>query len=66
MKKKILCTALAIATGSIMTTVAPIATAQQASLEEIIVTARKRKEDMQDVGLSVSALSGTEIERTFA
>lgn len=66
MKKKLLCTALAVATGSIVTTVAPVAIAQQASLEEIVVTARKRKEDMQDVGLSVSALTGTEIERTFA
>ena len=35
-------------------------------LEEIVVTARKRKENLQDVGLSVSALSQTEISRTFA
>lgn len=66
MKKKILCTALSIATGSLVATVAPIATSQEVGLEEIVVTARKRKEDLQDVGLSVSAMSGTEIERTFA
>jgi len=35
-------------------------------LEEIVVTARKRKENLQDVGLSVSALSQTEISRAFA
>jgi len=40
--------------------------AQGAVLEEIVVTARKRTENLQDVGLSVSAMSGTEIERTFA
>lgn len=66
MKKKILCTALAFATGSLATTVAPIALAQEMALEEVVVTARKRKEDLQDVGLSVSAMTGTEIERTFA
>lgn len=38
----------------------------QLELEEITVTARKREENLQDVGLSVSALSQTEIERTFA
>ena len=36
------------------------------SIEEIVVTARKREENIQDVGLSVSALSQTEIEDTFA
>ena len=66
MKKKILCTALAVATSSLTATVSPVAMAQEMALEEIVVTARKRKEDLQDVGLSVSAMSGTEIERTFA
>lgn len=71
MKRKILCTALAVASSSIAATVSaatvsPIATAQQLALEEIVVTARKREENLQDVGLSVSAMSGTEIERTFA
>ena len=36
------------------------------ALEEVVVTARKRTENLQDVGLSVSALSQTEIERSFA
>jgi iron complex outermembrane recepter protein len=36
------------------------------ALEEIVVTARKRQESLQDVGLAVSALSKTEIARTFA
>ena len=31
-----------------------------------MVTARKREENLQNVGLSVSALSKTEIDRTFA
>ncbi|MEH6568500.1 MAG: TonB-dependent receptor [Halioglobus sp.] len=66
MERKILHTALAIATASIGATMTPIATAQELVLEEIIVTARKRKEDLQDVGLSVSAMSKTEISRTFA
>lgn len=66
MKKKILCTALALATAPIGVAISPLALAQQVALEEIVVTARKRKEDLQDVGLSVSAMTGTEIERTFA
>ncbi len=36
------------------------------AIEEIVVTARKREENIQDVGLSVSALGQTEIEDTFA
>lgn len=40
--------------------------AQGLALEEIVVSARKRAEDLQDLGLSVSALSETEIDRTFA
>jgi iron complex outermembrane receptor protein len=36
------------------------------ALEEIVVTARKREESLQDVGLAVSALSKTEIQRMFA
>lgn len=35
------------------------------SLEEIVVTARKRAESMQDVPASISALSATELERRF-
>ncbi len=36
------------------------------SIEEIVVTARKREENIQDVGLSVSALGPQEIENNFA
>ena len=66
MKKNALCTAIAIATAAAGTTVAPSALGQGAALEEIVVSARKRAENLQDVGLSVSALTQTEIDRTFA
>ena len=35
-------------------------------IEEIVVSARKREENIQDVGIAVSALSQTEIEQAFA
>ena len=44
-----------------------VAVAQEASaggLEEIIVTARKREENIQDVAIAVTALSQTEINRS--
>ena len=45
----------------------PSALAQGADgLEEIFVTARKREENIQDVGIAMSALSQTEVERSFA
>ena len=72
MRQKILCTAVSAALVAIGTTVSPIASAQgtgaeeNMGLEEITVTARKRAENLQDVGLSVTALSQTEVERTFA
>ncbi|MFT6957121.1 MAG: iron complex outermembrane receptor protein [Halieaceae bacterium] len=66
MKKKILITALAVATSSLAATVSPIALATEFALEEIVVTARKRTESLQDVGLAVSAMSQTELDRTFA
>lgn len=40
--------------------------AKQEGLEEIVVTARKRSENMQDVAISVSAMSASEIERQFS
>ena len=66
MEKKILSIALAVATASIGTAISPMAIAEESALEEIVVTARKREENLQDVGLSVSALSKTDIARTFA
>lgn len=59
--------ALSVGAGAAVTAPAVTAQGQKAGqLEEIVVTARKRKEDLQDVGLSVSAMSQTEISRTFA
>ena len=57
--------AIAIAAGS---TAIPAAFAQESAggLEEILVTARKREENIQDVAVAVTALSQTEIDRTFA
>jgi iron complex outermembrane receptor protein len=66
MRKKVLCTAISIAVGSVGATVSPITTAATVGLEEITVTARKRQENLQEVGLSVSALSQTEVDRSFA
>jgi iron complex outermembrane receptor protein len=66
MRRKILCTAVSILATAVGGTVSPITWAQEVGLEEITVTARKREENLQDVGLSVTALSQTEVERTFA
>lgn len=43
-----------------------IAAEDEMVLEEIVVTARKREESLQDLALSVSALSQQEIEANFA
>ncbi len=40
-------------------------TAEPWAIEEVLVTARKREENIQDVGLSVSAMSAREIEDNF-
>ncbi|MEQ8507961.1 MAG: TonB-dependent receptor [Rhodospirillaceae bacterium] len=42
---------------------AAVAVAQQMALEEIVVTARKREESLQDVPLSITALSALDFER---
>jgi len=39
---------------------------ESAGLEEVVVTARKREERMQDVPIAMSALSQVEVERSFA
>ena len=41
----------------------PVALAQGASLEEVIVTARKRDENLMDIPESVSAIGAAEVER---
>jgi len=54
-----------VATALMALPVAPALFAQQGVLEEITVTARKREESMQDVGLAVSALGQTDLDRQF-
>lgn len=58
--------AIALALGS--AAAVPVAGAAEptvGALEEITVTARKRVENLQDVGTSVSALSAADLERRF-
>ncbi|MEX0827457.1 MAG: TonB-dependent receptor plug domain-containing protein, partial [Haliea sp.] len=55
----------AIAAASVGLSAPTVVNAQAGMLEEITVTARKREESMQDVGIAVSALSETEIQRQF-
>lgn len=62
-------TRLALAIAVAVTSFPPAVAAVEGistSLEEIVVTARKQEESLQEVGLPVSALSQTEIDRTFA
>lgn len=67
MSSKILCAAVSFVLGTTAVAVSPVTSAaEEAALEEITVTARKQKENLQNVGLSVSALSQTEVDRTFA
>jgi iron complex outermembrane receptor protein len=56
----------ALAALTVGASVPQVVSAAPGVLEEITVTARKREESMQDVGLAVSALSETEIQRQFA
>jgi len=56
--------ALALVSGSIVASLAMPAFAQEAmGLEEIVVTARKREENLQDVALSITAINAAELER---
>ncbi|HAC79883.1 MAG TPA: TonB-dependent receptor [Deltaproteobacteria bacterium] len=67
MNKNTLVLATAAAIGSMpMFSVPTLAQEGGLALEEVVVSARRRAEDLQDVGLSVSALTETEINRTFA
>lgn len=65
MKKHTLALAIAASVGATSLVTTP-AFAEGLVLEEVVVSARKRAEDLQDVGMSVSALTETEIDRTFA
>jgi len=66
MKTKLSRLALGVAVASVPAFATLEAHAAAGALEEITVTARKREERLQDVGFAVSALSQTEIERSFA
>ena len=67
MKKRAISSAVAAIGSSLAVTLAaPLSIAQEGGLEEIVVTARKQTESLQDVGIAVSAMSQTEIERSFA
>ena len=57
-RRKLIVTSMATALGLVGT---PVALGQQASLEEIIVTARQRAESSQDVPMTIQALSGDDI-----
>ncbi|HEY7774169.1 MAG TPA: TonB-dependent receptor [Marinagarivorans sp.] len=46
-----------------LSAVAPVAMADQRIIEEVIVTAQKREQSMQDVSIAVSAFSGDAIEK---
>jgi outer membrane receptor protein involved in Fe transport len=59
---KSLALALAVATGSLTT---PIL-AEDLNLEEIIVTAQKRAESLQDVPISIASVSGEALEKAIA
>jgi iron complex outermembrane receptor protein len=58
-------TSLALLSLLICTTPASVAIAQESELvlEEIVVTARKREESLQDTPISIAAFTGVELER---
>jgi iron complex outermembrane receptor protein len=60
-QKKLIVTSMATALGLVVG--APIALGQQASLEEIIVTARQRSESSQDIPMTIQSLSGDDIQK---
>ena len=60
-QKKLIVTSMATALGFVVG--APIALSQQASLEEIIVTARQRSESSQDIPMTIQSLSGDDIQK---
>ena len=49
--------AIAVLAGIVSATATVELKAQEMALEEVVVTARKRSENLQDVGFSVSALT---------
>jgi len=59
-QKKLIATSMATALGLIG---APLAFGQNATLEEIIVTARQRTESAQDIPMTITSLSGDDIQK---
>jgi iron complex outermembrane receptor protein len=58
-------TAIGVAAALFALVGADAAQAQEAALEEVIVTARKRAENLQDVGVSISAMAAEDLELRF-
>ena len=55
---------LALVTGTVVASLAMPAVAQEVvGLEEVVVTARKREENLQDVALSITAFQAADLER---
>jgi len=55
--------AAGILVGSLATLMALPAVANDGGLEEVVVTARKREENLQNVSMSISAIPASEIEK---
>ncbi|TQV84012.1 TonB-dependent receptor [Exilibacterium tricleocarpae] len=62
MKMRLNATRLSLAVGLVNAMVAGTVAANEFVLEEIVVTAQKREQSIQDVPISVSAVSGEKIE----
>ncbi len=63
-KKKIASAIALSAIGASALTVAPVVTAEGITLEEIVVTAQKREQNLQEVPVSVTAFGGVQLEQT--
>jgi len=59
-RRKLIVTSMATALGLVGT---PLALGQEASLEEIIVTARQRAESSQDIPMTIDTVSGEDIQK---
>ena len=61
MNKKLICHAIQLTILSTAVAVPRYAVAQEAALEEIVVVARRRSEDLQDVPIAVTAFTASDI-----
>src|ERR1700730_13119500 len=55
------CTLVVVLTGAAFPVHAQIASSTSGALEEIVVTAQKREQNSQDIGISLSAISGADL-----